>query len=559
MAKATQINLNYLWASTGSITDPDGGGTPGVNYEEGWQAEIPTLQEFNFVLNNADNNLLYIAENGAFEYEAAISYDSGAMVNYGGNTYYSKLDSNVGVTPGTNTNNWVRGRSYGNVGMDTYVNQQGLLIANVGDYTSTSLWQGSDITIKAALPIIAFESTGATDNWLLGNIEGEMCVANVEAVAIANNSSIVKSDADTHRLFHEGHPPIQSEVNGTIPDAASNGSKYVRQDGAWVVETPQAADSAGDTKFSLSSTMTSRGYLLKNGREFNRATYAGLFSEIGVSYGEGNTTTTANLPRSYIRSYVRKPTYPGSGIKGMAYNPNTDVLWACSSTVVYKLEGGSWSSVGTYPGTVATGLAIDISNNNVYVIDFSTNEVYLLTGGTGTWSTVSPSPPEASWLDIAVDGSNSDIFLVKSSGTSNMARLTSGTWSTYSGTGWHHIDVNDVTSEIYVTDSNDLYYNNGASAGGGGYSSLGSYQGNAGSAGSIAIDSFDGEVAMLDSNDTRRPYIIPKGSSSFTDLGVPPGEDGALAAYDVNSGALWMISWTNKDTFVLQTEEYIKT
>jgi hypothetical protein len=41
------------------------------------------------------------------------------------------------------------------------------------------------------------------------------------------------------------------------------------------------------------------GYLECNGSEVSRITYDALFNAIGTYYGEGNTTTTFNLPHLY--------------------------------------------------------------------------------------------------------------------------------------------------------------------------------------------------------------------------------------------------------------------
>lgn len=64
-----QINLNLLWAS-------GGGATPltSTKYENGWIAEIPTFQNFNYMLQGLDQNVLHYAESSSFVWEPAISY-----------------------------------------------------------------------------------------------------------------------------------------------------------------------------------------------------------------------------------------------------------------------------------------------------------------------------------------------------------------------------------------------------------------------------------------------------------------------------------------------------
>lgn len=50
----------------------------------------------------------------------------------------------------------------------------------------------------------------------------------------------------------------------------------------------------GDISYSLRTTKN--GWLLCNGQEVSREKYKNLFNIIGVTYGEGNGTTTFNVP-----------------------------------------------------------------------------------------------------------------------------------------------------------------------------------------------------------------------------------------------------------------------
>ena len=47
---------------------------------------------------------------------------------------------------------------------------------------------------------------------------------------------------------------------------------------------------------TISSTVIPSGYLAANGAEVSRLTYAALFFVIGTQYGEGDGSTTFNLP-----------------------------------------------------------------------------------------------------------------------------------------------------------------------------------------------------------------------------------------------------------------------
>ena len=370
--KAIQINLNYLWAESGDVTDPDLGNASRPNYLQGWQAEIPTSQEFNFVLNTNANNILYLAERGAYEYDPEISYAQGAMVHSGGRVYYSKSDSNVGQ-PLTNKARWVAGYVFGKTTLGAYSNTQGLLISDIGEFTSSTIWQGSDLTVKSAVPLVSFESTGAGGNWLLGNIEGEMCVNDLGNTGMANNKNIAKSSGDTYRLYHEGHKPTQAEIPGTIPDAPSNANSYVRMGGSWVVsdsgmgdapsngkqyarkdadweEVEDVGNRPGDIKATTNSaaTMLARGWLPCNGRPVSRTTYSNLYGSptVGGLYGDGdgiNTFNTPNIPSVTVKSkrWVTDPFFNGTS------NVNSVAIHQASETVYALTSQTSSTAVGT--------------------------------------------------------------------------------------------------------------------------------------------------------------------------------------------------------------------
>ena len=55
----TQVRLSYAWASTGGKTDPGN-----TEYNLGWIAEIPTFQEFNYVLNAMHKKNIYAPVQG---------------------------------------------------------------------------------------------------------------------------------------------------------------------------------------------------------------------------------------------------------------------------------------------------------------------------------------------------------------------------------------------------------------------------------------------------------------------------------------------------------------
>ena len=238
----TPINLEQLWSKSGGITDPNIA-IPG-KYENGWIAEIPTYQNFNFVLNALDNNVLSLAESGVFPWQDLVAYQAGIRVaeagkvwtciqshndSAGANTQQPSLD-------GTNSY-WVHGMVVGSVAQSTLSNEDGLKIDQV-NARSVTAWEGNDATLINANALLSLQTTNVSvKNWLVGNISGEMCVVDVGTTITPDGRSISLASAKTHRLFHEGHPPIQSEVAGTIPENSEDGKLYGRRDGNWVEVT----------------------------------------------------------------------------------------------------------------------------------------------------------------------------------------------------------------------------------------------------------------------------------------------------------------------------------
>ena len=78
---------------------------------------------------------------------------------------------------------------------------------------------------------------------------------------------------------------------------------------------PAAAAPVGDYKFSA-KTMDHSGWLICDGRAVSRGTYRALFNIIGTNFGEGDKSTTFNLPD--VRGRVPGAIGQGSGLSNRA-------------------------------------------------------------------------------------------------------------------------------------------------------------------------------------------------------------------------------------------------
>lgn len=100
----TKPNIFYAWAATGGKTDPGVAKT-----QTGWVSEIPTYQNFNWLLNRQDVFNQHVNERGIAEWDAITPYIVGSLVTGSdGHVYRSLDDPNTGNDPvGDFGTNWI--------------------------------------------------------------------------------------------------------------------------------------------------------------------------------------------------------------------------------------------------------------------------------------------------------------------------------------------------------------------------------------------------------------------------------------------------------------------
>lgn len=228
-----QVNVDLIWALTATVSPIDPGD---AKYLQGWISEIPSFQNFNYVLQALGKNLLVLAESGNFKWQAEIVYKAGTRVIEDGLVYTCKTDhTNQNPVLDTLKDYWVSGLLIGNASPSTLLASNGFLVKDVNSRVSATTWDGSDITLanKSSLLQLNTDNT-LVKNWLLGNVSGKLVAVDVGTTNNPDGRSIALTEPNTYELFHEGHPPVQSEVSGTIPDALVDGAIYARKDGSWV-------------------------------------------------------------------------------------------------------------------------------------------------------------------------------------------------------------------------------------------------------------------------------------------------------------------------------------
>jgi hypothetical protein len=218
-----QQKLSEIWAADGGAVDPGD-----AKYATGWVAEIPTYQNFNYVLQTTTTNILSYAESDIFDWEIDISYSPGARVRRFDVVYYC-IRTAEAIDPDTDTNKdyWTNAPTIGAVPSADDA-KKGMHLDLV-DVTPKENWSGNAMTITGVRPSIALNTTGGFDNHVLCNQGGYLSTINTGTQAVPDNR--VTTDKDTgevYRIFHEGFPPNNNQVGG-LDDAPEDGAVYGRR------------------------------------------------------------------------------------------------------------------------------------------------------------------------------------------------------------------------------------------------------------------------------------------------------------------------------------------
>lgn len=239
----TPTGLELVWANAGGASDPGDS-----KYQLGWIAEIPTFQNFNYVLQALDKAKLSYAEKDIHAWQDNINYQAGARVERGSKTYYCITSHND--LAGTNTQDpeqdttnsyWVNGTVFSSL-IDAYQNlkvEDGLLLDKVQSRGTSNTWLSNDVTIRNLSNIISLTTdSNAYDNLLFGNVQGKMVIINVGNTLSPDGRSLLPdSNANAFEVYHEGNKPVQADVSGTIPTEPQTGKLYGRRSGNWVEAT----------------------------------------------------------------------------------------------------------------------------------------------------------------------------------------------------------------------------------------------------------------------------------------------------------------------------------
>lgn len=103
MAEVTLPDLSLLWSQGGDILKPSD-----AKIQQGWTAEIPPRQWFNWLDNRQDQAIAHIAQHGISVWSPMIEYQAGKSYVQGSDgLVYKSRTTNINVNPvGGATGNW---------------------------------------------------------------------------------------------------------------------------------------------------------------------------------------------------------------------------------------------------------------------------------------------------------------------------------------------------------------------------------------------------------------------------------------------------------------------
>ncbi len=209
----------------------------------------------------------------------------------------------------------------------------------------------------------------------------------------------------------------------------------------------------------------SDAYLLCDGSEVSRTTYANLYAAIGDKYGDGDGSTTFNLPSrsTEITGQInQEPAIENYFVVSVNFTTDDVYIGSLTEQNVYKQTGGYGSWVDqSAPAEGWRGMDINSTTNDVFIGGSST--LYKQVGGTGSW--IDQLAPSYSWTGISVNEVTGDVYICTTSGLVYKQTGGTGSWIDQSAPAGNFsgIAVNETTGDVYLcgTTFDDIFKQTG--------------------------------------------------------------------------------------------------
>ena len=163
---------------------------------------------------------------------------------------------------------------------------------------------------------------------------GTIVTTNISNTITSNSERIIITGGSTNlkggnlRLYGDGY--TGSSMTGgfalvTHKDETQGPALTGKPDGTLVWDNVSVLNPIG-TVIAFAGNSAPDGYLICNGAELSRTTYAKLFEVIGIRYGEGDGSTTFNLPNLTNKFIMGSTTVGTSKSAGLPDIDGTFVL-----------------------------------------------------------------------------------------------------------------------------------------------------------------------------------------------------------------------------------------
>ena len=285
-AGADQIDLSKLYPSSYELPLDAGGNAVGRT-------------EMNALFSTLAENIYFQQQGGVYSYDSTIDYTVGTLVLYSSNLYKC-IQAHSHTTPRapTNTSYW----------------QKIVIQSDIANFVTLNTAQTiSGAKTFTTLPVSSVTPTSATQ------------LANKSYVD--TKVSLYGDQIVTGTKTFWSSPLIPTATAGDSSIKGAN-TEFVQNAIAQLVPTGTILPFGGVT--------APNGFLICNGSEVSRTTYANLFAVIGTRYGAGNGWSTFNVPNLNNGSFPRGVAPSEVGTK---YSASLPPLTASSAGVHTHTRG----------------------------------------------------------------------------------------------------------------------------------------------------------------------------------------------------------------------------
>lgn len=254
-AGADQIDLSKLYPSSYELPLDAGGNAVGRT-------------EMNALFSTLAENIYFQQQGGVYSYDSTIDYTVGTLVLYSSNLYKC-IQAHSHTTPRapTNTSYW----------------QKIVIQSDIANF----------VTLNTAQTISAVKNFSVLPTTLVPPTNGAQLTnkSYVDTkVALSGDQTVAGT-----KIFSSS--PLMPTATAGDSSAKGANTAFVQNAIAQLVPTGVILPYGGVT--------APNGFLMCNGSEVSRTTYANLFAVIGTRYGAGNGWTTFNLPNLNDGSFPR--------------------------------------------------------------------------------------------------------------------------------------------------------------------------------------------------------------------------------------------------------------